>query len=249
MEHLGSEDRSELEFKVHRLLAECFRASHLKDSLSIRKRGKWWNLKLSVKVRLCVCSSPLSIKVILRQWLRWETVTWSLKDTSVQFSSVAQSHPTLWDLINCSTPGFPVHQILELKQGQILPSSQVIYSMWTPPMSTHLENIKSGCFLGLPWQSVKTALLLQETPVWSLLGELRSGILQGAAKNKKQEWIFLSGLAEIDLSVIPCSGPNSNFQLIRIDWELSYMMSPIQSHLNETAGGYGGYVTCQGSHF
>ena len=44
-------------------------------------------------------------------------------------SSVTQSHPTLCDPINCSTPGFPVHQLLELKGGQILPSSQVIYSM------------------------------------------------------------------------------------------------------------------------
>ena len=28
---------------------------------------------------------------------------------SVQFSSVAHSCPTLWDPMNCSTPGFPVH--------------------------------------------------------------------------------------------------------------------------------------------
>ena len=35
----------------------------------------------------------------------------------VQFSSVAQSYPTLWDPMDCSTPGFPVHhQLLELTQ-------------------------------------------------------------------------------------------------------------------------------------
>ena len=34
---------------------------------------------------------------------------------SVQFSSVAQSCPTLWDPMDCSMPGFPVHhQTLEL---------------------------------------------------------------------------------------------------------------------------------------
>ena len=34
--------------------------------------------------------------------------------SSVQFSSVAQSCPTLWDPMNCSTPGLPVHhQLLE----------------------------------------------------------------------------------------------------------------------------------------
>ena len=31
------------------------------------------------------------------------------KDSSVQFSSVPQSHPTLCDPMNCSTPGLPVH--------------------------------------------------------------------------------------------------------------------------------------------
>ena len=36
---------------------------------------------------------------------------------SVQFSSVAQSCPTLCDPIDCSMPGFPVHhQLLELAQ-------------------------------------------------------------------------------------------------------------------------------------
>ena len=30
-------------------------------------------------------------------------------DTSVQFSSVSQSCPTLCDPMNCSTPGLPVH--------------------------------------------------------------------------------------------------------------------------------------------
>ena len=33
--------------------------------------------------------------------------------SSVQFSSVAQSCPTLCDPVDCSTPGFPVHQQLQ----------------------------------------------------------------------------------------------------------------------------------------
>ena len=40
--------------------------------------------------------------------------------SSVQFSSVAQSCPTLCDPMDCSTPGFPVHhQLLELAQTHI----------------------------------------------------------------------------------------------------------------------------------
>ena len=39
---------------------------------------------------------------------------------SVQFSSVAQSCPTLCDPMNCSTPGLPVHhQLLEFTQTHV----------------------------------------------------------------------------------------------------------------------------------
>ena len=42
------------------------------------------------------------------------------KGSSVQFSSVAQSCPTLCDPMNCSTPGLPVHhQLLEFTQTHI----------------------------------------------------------------------------------------------------------------------------------
>ena len=38
----------------------------------------------------------------------------------MQFSSVTQSHTTLWYPMDCSTPGFPVHhQLLELTQTHI----------------------------------------------------------------------------------------------------------------------------------
>ena len=39
---------------------------------------------------------------------------------SLQFSSVTQSYLTLWDPMDCSTPGFPVHQLLlELAQTHV----------------------------------------------------------------------------------------------------------------------------------
>ena len=42
------------------------------------------------------------------------------KPGSVQFSSVAQSCPTLCDPMNCSTPGLPVHhQLLESTQNHV----------------------------------------------------------------------------------------------------------------------------------
>ena len=39
---------------------------------------------------------------------------------NIQFISVAQSCPTLWDLMNCSTPGLPIHhQLLEFTQTHV----------------------------------------------------------------------------------------------------------------------------------
>ena len=46
---------------------------------------------------------------------------------SVQFSSVAQSCPTLCDTMNCSTPGLPVnHQLLESTQTHVHQVSDAI---------------------------------------------------------------------------------------------------------------------------
>ena len=51
--------------------------------------------------------------------------------SSVQFSSVAQSCPTLYDPMNCSTPGLPVHhQLPEFTQTHVIelvmPNSHLI---------------------------------------------------------------------------------------------------------------------------
>ena len=44
----------------------------------------------------------------------------TLQFSSVQFCSVTQSCPALFDPMDCSTPGFPVyHQLLELDQTHV----------------------------------------------------------------------------------------------------------------------------------
>ena len=61
--------------------------------------------------------------------------------SSVQFSSVAQSSPTLCDSMNCSTPGLPVHhQLPELTQTHV---------PWTARRSNQsiLKEISPGCSL------------------------------------------------------------------------------------------------------
>ena len=51
----------------------------------------------------------------------------ALQFSSVQFSSVAQSCPTLCNPMNCSTPGLPVHhQLLEFTQAHVHQVSDAI---------------------------------------------------------------------------------------------------------------------------
>ena len=55
---------------------------------------------------------------------------------TAQFSSVAQSCPTLCDPMDCSTPGLPVHhQLPELTQTHVHPVSDTVQSF-----SSHLQS-------------------------------------------------------------------------------------------------------------
>ena len=66
--------------------------------------------------------------------------------THLQFSSVAQSCPTLCDPMNCSTPGLPVHhQLPEFTQTHSRPSSQ-----WCHPAISSLVVPFSSCLQSLP---------------------------------------------------------------------------------------------------
>ena len=68
----------------------------------------------------------------------------------VQFSSVAQPCPTLWDPMDCSTSGFPVHhQLLEFTQTHIQLSQWYHPTILSSvaPFSSHLQSFPaSGSF-------------------------------------------------------------------------------------------------------
>ena len=50
----------------------------------------------------------------------WEALNMTVQFISVQFSSVSQLCPTLCNLMDCSTPGFPVHhQLQEFTQTHV----------------------------------------------------------------------------------------------------------------------------------
>ena len=80
-------------------------------------------------------------------------------DLSVQFSSVAQSCPTLCDPMNCSTPGLPVHHHLpEFTQTNlhrsVMPSSHLILCrplFLLPPIPPSIRIFSKVSTLRMRW--------------------------------------------------------------------------------------------------
>ena len=67
-----------------------------------------------------------------------------------QFSSVTQSYPTIWDSMDCSTPGSPVHhQLPELTQSHVHWIGDVIqppHPLSSPsPLALNLSHQQSHC--------------------------------------------------------------------------------------------------------
>ena len=83
-------------------------AFHFMTFLSIYTFSAEWNTWEScgfLSSKFCVSAAVSLIKLTMR-WF-----------SSVQFSSVAQPCPTLWDPMDCSSPGLPVHhQLLKFTQ-------------------------------------------------------------------------------------------------------------------------------------
>ena len=73
----------------------------------------------------------------------------STSGSSVQFSSVTPSYPTLWDPIDCSTPGFPApHQLPEFTQTYVNWVSDAIQPSH-PLLSPSLPTFNLSQHLGL----------------------------------------------------------------------------------------------------
>ena len=78
---------------------------------------------------------------------------------SVQFSSVAQSCPTLCDPMDCSTPGFPVHhQLPELTQTHVhwvcdavQPSYPLSSFLLLPPIPPSIRVFSNESALRIRW--------------------------------------------------------------------------------------------------
>ena len=79
--------------------------------------------------------------------------------SSVQFSSVTQSCPTLYDPMNCSTPGLPVHhQLLEFTRltsiKSVMPYSHLILCrplLLLPPILPNIRVFSNESTLRMRW--------------------------------------------------------------------------------------------------
>ena len=97
---------------------------------------------------------------------------------SVQFSSDTQSCPALCNLMDCSTPGFPVHhQLLEIAQTHVHRVSDAIHSSHPViPFSSCLQSFPASGFFSnesvppITWQSIggsaSASVLLMNIQDW-----------------------------------------------------------------------------------
>ena len=104
------------------------------------------------------------------------------KGSAVQFSSVAQSCLTLWDPMNRSTPGLPVHhQLLEFTQTHVHQVGESIWQSHTllstsppgPNPSQHqglLKWVSSSHQVAKVLVSPSTSVLPMNSQDWSPLG-------------------------------------------------------------------------------
>ena len=89
----------------------------------------------------------------------WEAVKSKVQRESVQFSSVAQLCLTLWDPMNCSMPGLPVHhQLPEFTQLMsielVMPSSPLIFGLpllLLPPIPPSIRVFSNESTLLMRW--------------------------------------------------------------------------------------------------
>ena len=68
----------------------------------------------------CLLAQELHSSISSFEWISWNVGQrlWQWNET--QFSSVAQSCPTVCNIMGCSTPGFPVHhQLPELTETHV----------------------------------------------------------------------------------------------------------------------------------
>ena len=139
----------------------------------------WWHVQTVVRKHLQRWGPPGDLPTV-RNWAFY------LLSLSFQFSSVAQSCPTLWDPMDCSTPGFPVrHQLPELDQTQVHQVGDAtiyLYLSITPSLSISMVPSKTLSIQSAPAKRVTCQAGQweeQESPVFWTRSQVAAQRIQG----------------------------------------------------------------------
>ena len=143
---------------------------------------------------------------------------------TTQFSSVTQSSPTLWDPMDCSTLGFPIHhQLPELIQTHVYWVSDVIqqsHSLLSLSPSFSLSQ-NEGCF---QWVSSSNQVVK---------------VLEFQLLRQFFQWIFRTDFLKGGLLGSPCcpgdsqeSSPAPQFKAINSSM-LTFLYSPTLTSIHE----------------
>ena len=142
-------------------------------------------------------------------------------------SEVAQSCPTLFDLVDCSPPGSSVHGILQARILKWVAISFSRGSSW-PRDRTQVSHISGGCFnLWATWEALSmyaaaTAKSLQSWPTLCspIDGSLPGSSVHGIFQARVLEWVpspsplsMYSGCQYIDSCDVPSSPSSSLFRI------------------------------------
>ena len=132
------------------------------------------------------------------------------KGHSVQFSSVTQSCPILYDPMNCSMPGLPIHHQLpefiqthvHLVGDAIQPSHPLLPLLLLPPVFPSIKVFSSESVLRIRWPKREKAeregqVLLNPMPAWPLCAHaprrhtetLKRNKYWSRGERKAPEWI------------------------------------------------------------
>ena len=142
-----------------------------------------------------------------------------------QFSSVAQSRPTLWNPMDYSTPGLPVqHQLLEFTQTRVHwvgDAIQPSHPLSSPSPATFHLSQHQGLFK------------------WVSSSHHVAKVLEFQLQNQSFQWIFRTDLLQDGLAGSPCSprdsqesSPTPQFKSINSS-ALSFPYSPTLTSIHD----------------
>ena len=140
---------------------------------------------------------------------------------SVQFSSVAQSYPTLCDPMNCSTPGLPVHhQLPEFTQTHVY--------RWCHPAILSSVVPFSSCPQSLP---ASESFPMSQFFAWGSQSTGASALASFPPKNI-QGWSPLKWTSWISLQSKGLSGVFSNTTVQKHQFFITQLCSQSNTHIH-----------------